>query len=178
MKKLNNYKGSIAEDIDYLQYGNIKPFVTAVLGCGAFAACSLIPEAAPAFVTGAAYIASGVAAVGGFGVTLYNDLVVRRKAKKRVHKLLDHMGVPKDVNEYDMEVIFDVPVEVQNVDKKETVDVNYIIVDQGNKQSVLREVTADDYRDYKQYIMDLTNPVEKQLVTQELDEDACVLRLK
>lgn len=182
MKKIN-YKGSIAEDVKFLKGGNKKAFTTALVGVAGFVATGFLPVTVPVAIAGASFVGFSAMALGGAVKMAYNDLVKKPKAQKRLYGLLNAMGVKKSVNEHDIKVATDIPMKIKNVKKFKETTGNYIIVDEGTKKHFVREareVKSDDLKAYRQYILDMSNPLENNLAATELEEveNVIVLRRK
>ena len=179
MRKIT-YKGSIADDVNLLKKGSKKTAIACLAGIGGFIATGFLPVTVPVTVAAAGFLGFGALAVGSGVKLAYTDLVKRPKAQKRLYKLLDLMGVSKEVNEQDIKVASSIPMKVRSARKVKTTVGNYIIVNDKKEKQVIKEVKVDDLKAYKQFLLDMNNANEYLMANSELakTDDVIVLRRK
>jgi hypothetical protein len=167
MRKIT-YKGSIADDVNFLKKGNSRTIKACGLGIVGFALTGFLPVSVPVTVAAAGFLGFGGLAVGSFAKLIYTDLIKKPKVQKRVYKLLDLMGVSKEVNEHDIKVASNVPMKVRSARKVKSTLGNYIIVNDKKEKQVIKEVQIDDLKAYKQFLLDMKDPKEAHMAKAEL----------
>ena len=177
MRKIT-YKGSIADDVKLLKKGNKKTALACAAGIVGFTLTGFLPVTVPVTIAATSFLGFGGLAVGSFAKLIYTDVFKKNKAEKRLYKLLDLMGVSKDINEHDIKVVSSVPMKVRSARKVKSTVGNYIIVNDKKEKQVIKEVKVDDLKAYKQFLLDMNNPSEYSMANTELrqNDDVVILR--